>query len=196
VRIALKKPFRDGTVVVDLDPLSLLCRLVALVPAPTRSSSAPRAAQLQDPRRPTPTTHRLLPAARAVRGALNTESPPPAPPCAASQAISGPRRSNYLSAGRPRKALLLPARFEMSKKRRQPEHGRGQARELADGRGQAEALNALVDACSSELGGAARPVRARLRLRARGGPLTPGLRPDVRVPQGALRRWAVGLSRL
>src|SRR5688572_20680994 len=34
-------------------------------------------------------------------------------------------------------------------------------------------------------GGAGRPVRARLRLRARGGPLTPGLRPDVRVPQGA-----------
>jgi len=34
VRIALKKPFSDGTVAVDLDPLSLLCRLVALVPAP------------------------------------------------------------------------------------------------------------------------------------------------------------------
>jgi hypothetical protein len=34
VRIALKKPFCDGTVAVDLDPLSLLCRLVALVPAP------------------------------------------------------------------------------------------------------------------------------------------------------------------
>jgi Putative transposase len=26
--------FSDGTVAVDLDPLSLLCRLVALVPAP------------------------------------------------------------------------------------------------------------------------------------------------------------------
>jgi hypothetical protein len=34
VRIALKKPFSDGTLAVDLDPLSLLCRLVALVPAP------------------------------------------------------------------------------------------------------------------------------------------------------------------
>jgi hypothetical protein len=34
VRIALKKPFSDGTVAIDLDPLSLLCRLVALVPAP------------------------------------------------------------------------------------------------------------------------------------------------------------------
>lgn len=34
VRIALKKPFSDGTIAVDLDPFSLLCRLVALVPAP------------------------------------------------------------------------------------------------------------------------------------------------------------------
>jgi len=34
VRLALKKPFSDGTVAVDLDPLSLLCRLVALVSAP------------------------------------------------------------------------------------------------------------------------------------------------------------------
>jgi hypothetical protein len=32
LRIALKKPFSDGTVAVDLDPLSLLCRLAALVP--------------------------------------------------------------------------------------------------------------------------------------------------------------------
>ena len=34
VRIALKKPFSDGTVAVDLDPLSLLCRLAATVPPP------------------------------------------------------------------------------------------------------------------------------------------------------------------
>ncbi len=34
VRIALKKPFSDGTVVVDMDPLSLLLRLCAAVPAP------------------------------------------------------------------------------------------------------------------------------------------------------------------
>ncbi len=32
MRIAPKKPFSDGTVAVDLDPLSLLCRLVAVVP--------------------------------------------------------------------------------------------------------------------------------------------------------------------
>lgn len=34
IRIALKKPFSDGTVAVDLDPLSLLSRLAASVPAP------------------------------------------------------------------------------------------------------------------------------------------------------------------
>ena len=34
VRIQLKRPFRDGTVAVDLDPLSLMCRLAALVPPP------------------------------------------------------------------------------------------------------------------------------------------------------------------
>ena len=34
MRITLKKPFSDGTVAVDLDPLSLLSRLAASVPAP------------------------------------------------------------------------------------------------------------------------------------------------------------------
>ncbi|HVH46412.1 MAG TPA: transposase, partial [Labilithrix sp.] len=34
VRIALKKPFSDGTFAVDLDPLSLLTRVCASVPAP------------------------------------------------------------------------------------------------------------------------------------------------------------------
>jgi hypothetical protein len=34
VRIALKKPFSDGTTAVDLDPLSLLTRLCAAVPPP------------------------------------------------------------------------------------------------------------------------------------------------------------------
>jgi hypothetical protein len=32
VRIELRRPFRDGTVAIDLDPLSLLCRLAASVP--------------------------------------------------------------------------------------------------------------------------------------------------------------------
>ncbi len=34
VRILLKRPFSDGTTAMDLDPLSLLCRLAASVPAP------------------------------------------------------------------------------------------------------------------------------------------------------------------
>lgn len=34
VRIELKRPFSDGTVAIDLDPLSLLCRLAASVPPP------------------------------------------------------------------------------------------------------------------------------------------------------------------
>ena len=33
VRIALKRPFADGTVAIELDPLSLLSRLAASVPA-------------------------------------------------------------------------------------------------------------------------------------------------------------------
>jgi len=36
VRILLKHPFADGTVAIDLDPLSLLSRLAASVPAPGR----------------------------------------------------------------------------------------------------------------------------------------------------------------
>ncbi len=34
VRIALKLAYADGTVAVDMDPLSLLCRLAASVPPP------------------------------------------------------------------------------------------------------------------------------------------------------------------
>jgi len=34
VRITLKRAYADGTVAVDMDPLSLLCRLAASVPSP------------------------------------------------------------------------------------------------------------------------------------------------------------------
>ena len=34
MRITLKRPLSDGTVAVDMDPLSLLCRLAASVPPP------------------------------------------------------------------------------------------------------------------------------------------------------------------
>jgi hypothetical protein len=36
VRITLKRPFADGTVAVDMDPISLLSRLAATVPPPRR----------------------------------------------------------------------------------------------------------------------------------------------------------------
>jgi hypothetical protein len=34
VRITLKKAYTDGTIAVDMDPLSLLCRLATSVPPP------------------------------------------------------------------------------------------------------------------------------------------------------------------
>jgi hypothetical protein len=34
VRLAFKRPFSDGTIAVDMDPLSLLCRLATSVPPP------------------------------------------------------------------------------------------------------------------------------------------------------------------
>ncbi|WP_438019922.1 transposase [Sorangium sp. So ce315] len=34
VRLSLKRAFADGTVAVDMDPLSLLCRLAASAPPP------------------------------------------------------------------------------------------------------------------------------------------------------------------
>jgi len=34
VRVELERPFSDGTVAIDLDPLSFLCRLAAAVPPP------------------------------------------------------------------------------------------------------------------------------------------------------------------
>ncbi len=36
VRITLKKAYADGTIAVDMDPLSLLCRLATSVPPPRR----------------------------------------------------------------------------------------------------------------------------------------------------------------
>jgi hypothetical protein len=52
VRIALKKPFSDGTVAVDLDPLSLLCRLAASVPAPRFHTTRYAGVLLRRPQRP------------------------------------------------------------------------------------------------------------------------------------------------
>ena len=44
MRITLKKPYTDGTIAVDMDPLSLLCRL-----ALKRASSSPAHPPLRDP---------------------------------------------------------------------------------------------------------------------------------------------------
>ncbi len=42
VRIALKRPFADGTVAIDLDPLSLLSRFAASVPSSLSGSGKRR----------------------------------------------------------------------------------------------------------------------------------------------------------
>lgn len=42
VRITLKKAYADGTVAVDMDPLSLLCRLATSVPHPASTRSTMR----------------------------------------------------------------------------------------------------------------------------------------------------------
>lgn len=63
VRITLKKAYRDGTVAVDMDPLSLLCRLATIVPPPryhtVRYAGALAAASPWRPRiAPNPPTER------------------------------------------------------------------------------------------------------------------------------------------
>jgi len=47
VRITLKKAYSDGTIAVDMDPLSLLCRLATSVPPPRRHSIRYSAASRQ-----------------------------------------------------------------------------------------------------------------------------------------------------
>jgi hypothetical protein len=63
VRIALERAYADGTVAVDMDPLSLLCRLAAAVPPPrfrtvkyagVLASASPWRARVTPP--PPPTT--------------------------------------------------------------------------------------------------------------------------------------------
>jgi hypothetical protein len=91
---------------------------------------------------------------------------------------------NHLRADRPRRAVLAAARLEVGEQRRQPEHGSRQTHQLSDSGGQAEAVDALVDACSSELGWrcparacSASPARAR-------GPSHAGPSPGREGPAG------------
>jgi hypothetical protein len=81
VRITLKRAFADGTVAVDMDPLSLLCRLAASVPPPRyhtvkyagvlahRSRWRPRIAPRPSPM-PAPTKTPTAPHRNRARAAL------------------------------------------------------------------------------------------------------------------------------
>jgi hypothetical protein len=67
LRITLKKAYTDGTVAVDMDPLSLLCRLAASVPPPrfhtVRYAGVLAAASPWRPRiAPKPSTQEPVPA--------------------------------------------------------------------------------------------------------------------------------------
>ena len=81
VRVALKKPFSDGTVAVDMDPLSLLCRLAAAVPAPrfhtTRYCGVlASASKLRSRIAPKPASSAQVHAVDVPPGEDNTEDPP------------------------------------------------------------------------------------------------------------------------
>jgi hypothetical protein len=89
VRIALKRAFSDGTVAVDLDPLSLLSRLVAAVPAP-RFHTVRYAGVLGSASK---LRARIVPS--RARQAVASEGPPEAPPEDPSDAAGSPRRPRY-----------------------------------------------------------------------------------------------------
>ncbi|CAN5923895.1 hypothetical protein BH11MYX4_BH11MYX4_40350 [soil metagenome] len=80
VRIALKKAFSDGTVAVDLDPLSLLSRLCASVPPP-RFHTVRYAG--------------VLGSASKLRSRLTPKRTPPAAPPCVEDVADVPRRSPY-----------------------------------------------------------------------------------------------------
>ena len=91
VRITLKKAYSDGTVAVDMDPLSLLCRLATSVPpprfhtvryagvlaaaSPWRSRIAPKPPRRRPRRPPSPTGRG--PPADTVRGRSSWRAPSP-----------------------------------------------------------------------------------------------------------------------
>ena len=97
VRITLKKPFSDGTVAVDMDPLSLLSRLAASVPAPRFSPSGDHEARhtvryagvLASASTPSGITKRVK-----LRPRL-APKPPVVPPESAADMPERPRRGCY-----------------------------------------------------------------------------------------------------
>src|SRR5437667_9812603 len=77
VRIALKRAYADGTIAVDMDPLSLLCRLAASVPPP-RFHTVKYAGVLAPASRPRERARALDHApTRQTKPRRPTASPPP-----------------------------------------------------------------------------------------------------------------------
>ncbi|WP_437595034.1 transposase [Sorangium sp. So ce1000] len=70
VRLSLKRAFADGTVAVDMDPLSLLCRLAASVPPPRFHTSSTLACSPRQVAHVGAQAHRTAPceATRAYEG--------------------------------------------------------------------------------------------------------------------------------
>ncbi len=77
VRLALKRPFADGTVAIDLDPLSLLARLAASVPA--KGTHTVRYAGVLASA--STLRSRVVPVPSAVAPADDEDSKPAAPGC-------------------------------------------------------------------------------------------------------------------
>jgi hypothetical protein len=75
VRIVLKRAFGDGTSAVDMDPLSLLCRLATSVPPP-RFHTVKYAGVLAPA---SPWRSRVVPPSTPAETAAATQSPPKAP---------------------------------------------------------------------------------------------------------------------
>ena len=98
VRLSLKRAYADGTVAVDMDPLSLLCRLAASVPPPrfhtvkyagvlasaspwrSRIGPRPRAAKTAEGAKPADATARKRRASAAATA--------PGPSCSAARSRS------------------------------------------------------------------------------------------------------------
>ena len=95
VRITLKRAYDDGTVAVDLDPLSLLCRLATSVPPPRfHTVKCSQAAGRRMERRP-PDANGVLAPASPWRARIAPEPPEPAKPEPQCEPKHGRGASNY-----------------------------------------------------------------------------------------------------
>ena len=81
VRITLKKAYADGTIAVDMDPLSLLCRLATSVPPPRRHTIRTRECWRRRVRGEGASRRWHLPRhPRTARGPAGRSAPPPTAP--------------------------------------------------------------------------------------------------------------------